>query len=214
MVIKYLASAFVLGVIVAIPPGSVTVIACQRAVQYGFRNSLIFTVGSSLTDIFYICLVYYGLTGFISDPGNKLMLWSVCGVLLVLVGISTVASAGKTADPGETGAGMLQSRPWVTFVSGIAVTLTNPMTIIGWIAIAGNFFIIWKDRVPGSGFFVVTSIAVIMAGVLAWFVPLIYAASKLNGIMGGKFRRILVIVAGACLVVFGAISLVSAFKLA
>ena len=67
MIINYFISAFVLGVIVAIPPGSVTVIACQRALQYGFRNSLVFTMGSSLTDIFYICLVYVGLATFILD---------------------------------------------------------------------------------------------------------------------------------------------------
>jgi threonine/homoserine/homoserine lactone efflux protein len=213
MIVKYLVSAFVLGVIVAIPPGSVTVIACQRAIQYGFRNSLVFTIGSSLTDIFYICLVYFGLTGFISDPRYKLLLWSVCGVLLVLIGVTTVASAGKNGEPGQTGAVMHQSRPWVTFVSGIAVTLTNPMTIIGWIAIAGNFFMIWKDRVPGSALFVTASIAVIMAGVLAWFVPLIYAASRLHRIMGGKFRKYLIVFAGLCLIVFGAISLVSAYKL-
>jgi threonine/homoserine/homoserine lactone efflux protein len=213
MILNYFISAFVLGVIVAIPPGSVTIIACQRAIQYGFRNSLIFTIGSSLTDIFYICLVYFGLTGFISDPHYKLVLWTLCGSLLVLIGIATAVSAGKSGDQGETGASLLQSRPWMTFASGILVTLTNPMTIIGWIAIAGNFFIIWKDRVPGTAGFIVISIAFIMAGVLAWFVPLTYAASRLHLIMGGKFRKYLIGAAGLILIVFGAISLVSAYKL-
>lgn len=214
MITEFFISAFILGVIVAIPPGSVTVIACQRSIQYGFRNSLVFTVGSSLSDIFYICLVYFGLANFIRDDGNKLALWIVCGILLILIGIMTLASA-KNGDGGESGgASMLQSRPWVTFVSGIFVTLTNPMTIIGWIAIAGNFFILWKDRVPGSPGFIAVSIAVIMAGVLAWFVPLIYAASRLRRITSPSFRKYLAAFAGACLIVFGVISLVSAYRLA
>jgi threonine/homoserine/homoserine lactone efflux protein len=213
MNIHYLISAFVLGVIVAIPPGSVTVIACQRAIQYGFRNSLVFTIGSSLSDIFYLCLVYFGLTGCISDPRYKLILWILCGILLVLIGIVTVASAGKNTGPEATGASRLQSRPWVTFVSGIVVTLTNPMTIIGWIAIAGNFFILWKDRVPGSAGFIVISIVVIMAGVLAWFVPLIFAASRLHRIINRAFQKYLIMFSGLCLVVFGVISLVSAYNL-
>ena len=108
---------------------------------------------------------------------------------------------------------MLQSRPWVTFVSGIVITLTNPMTIIGWIAIAGNFFIIWKDRVPGSAGFIVISIVVIMAGVLAWFIPLIYAASRLHRIMNQAMQKYLVAFAGACLIVFGCISLISAYRI-
>jgi threonine/homoserine/homoserine lactone efflux protein len=213
MTINYFISAFVLGVIVAIPPGSVTVIACQRALQYGFRNSLVFTMGSSLTDVFYICLVYFGLTKFIQNDGGRLILWVLCGLLLVLIGAATMASAkeGKTDDAG--GASMLQSRPWITFISGILVTLTNPMTIIGWIAIAGNFFLLWKDRVPGSAAFAVMTIVVIMAGVLAWFIPLIYAVSRLHRIINQKFQRYLIAFAGTCLIAFGVISLFSAYRI-
>lgn len=214
MIIEFFISALVLGVIVAIPPGSVTVIACQRAIQYGFRNSLIFTMGSSLSDIFYICLVYFGLANFIQDDGNKLVLWIMCGVLLVLIGIMTVASSRSSSGADERGASLLQSKPWVTFVSGIVVTLTNPMTIIGWIAIAGNFFMIWKDRVPGSAGFIAVSIAVIMLGVLAWFIPLTYAASRLHRIMNRSMQKYLVAFAGACLIVFGCISLFSAYRIA
>lgn len=213
MTINYFISAFVLGVIVAIPPGSVTVIACQRALQYGFRNSLVFTIGSSLTDIFYICLVYFGLTKFIQDDSKKLILWILCGFLLVLIGVATMASAKESDSADAGGPENLQSRPLVTFVSGIVVTLTNPMTIIGWIAIAGNFFLLWRDRVPGSAAFAVMTIVVIMAGVLAWFIPLTYAASRLHRIINQKFQRYLVAFAGACLIAFGVISLFSAYRI-
>lgn len=212
MAINYFISAFVLGVIVAIPPGSVTVIACQRAIQYGFRNSLVFTVGSSLADIFYICLVYFGLANFIHDDPKRLALMVLCGLLLILIGGVTVASAGTANGDKTKGATDLQSRPLVTFASGIAVTLTNPMTIIGWMAIAGNFFILWKDRVPVSAGFAIATVATIMAGVLAWFIPLIYGASRLHRIANRSFQRYLVIFSGLCLIVFGVISLVSAYK--
>lgn len=213
MTINYFISAFVLGIIVAIPPGSVTVIACQRALQYGFRNSLVFTMGSSLTDIFYICLVYFGLTKFIQSDGNRFILWVLCGLLLVLIGVATAASAKEGDGADVKGAATLQSRPLMTFVSGIVVTLTNPMTIIGWIAIAGNFFLLWKDRVPGSAAGAVMTIAVIMAGVLAWFIPLIYGVSRLHRIINQKLQRYLIAFAGACLIAFGVISLFSAYRI-
>ena len=213
MTINYFISAFVLGIIVAIPPGSVTVIACQRALQYGFRNSLVFTMGSSLTDIFYICLVYFGLTKFIQSDGNRFILWVLCGLLLVLIGVATVASAKEGDGADAKSAATLQSRPWVTFVSGILITLTNPMTIIGWIAIAGNFFLVWKDRVPGSAAGAVMTVAVIMAGVLAWFIPLIYGISRLHRVINQKYQRYLIAFAGACLAGFGIISLVSAYRI-
>ncbi len=212
MAVNYFISAFVLGVIVAIPPGSVTVIACQRAIQYGFRNSLIFTVGSSLADILYICLVYFGLANFIHDGPKRIALMVLCGLLLILIGGVTMASAGTANGEEPKGATDLQSRPLVTFASGIAVTLTNPMTIIGWMAIAGNFFILWKDRVPGSAGFAIATVAAIMAGVLAWFVPLIYGASRLHRLINRSFQRYLILFSGLCLIVFGVISLVSAYK--
>ncbi len=34
-------SAFVLGFLVAIPPGTVTVAAAQKCISYGFRNNLV-----------------------------------------------------------------------------------------------------------------------------------------------------------------------------
>ncbi len=213
MTINYFISAFVLGIIVAIPPGSVTVIACQRALQYGFRNSLVFTMGSSLTDIFYICLVYFGLTKFIQDDSGRIILWVLCGLLLVLIGVATAVSAREKDGADMKSAAQIQSRPLVTFVSGIAVTLTNPMTIIGWIAIAGNFFLLWKDRVPESTAGAVITIAVIMAGVLAWFIPLIYAVSRLHRIINQKLQRYLIAFAGACLIAFGVISLFSAYRI-
>lgn len=213
MTINYFISAFVLGIIVAIPPGSVTVIACQRALQYGFRNSLVFTMGSSLTDIFYICLVYFGLTKFIQDDSGRIILWVLCGLLLVLIGVATAVSAREKDGADMKSAAQIQSRPLVTFVSGIAVTLTNPMTIIGWIAIAGNFFLLWKDRVPGSAAGAVITISVIMAGVLAWFIPLIYGVSRLHRIINQKLQRYLIAFAGACLIAFGVISLFSAYRI-
>jgi threonine/homoserine/homoserine lactone efflux protein len=213
MMINYFISAFVLGVIVAIPPGSVTVIACQRAIQYGFRNSLMFTMGSSLTDIFYICLVYFGLAEFIQNNNNKLVLWILCGLLLVLIGVATMVSAGRGAGVGTKAGAALQSRPSITFISGIVVTLTNPMTIIGWIAIAGNFFILWKDRVPDWGGYTVITILIIMLGVLAWFIPLIFAASRLHAIINQSFQKYLIAFSGACLIIFGIISLLSAYTM-
>lgn len=213
MTTEFIISAFILGVVVAIPPGSVTVIACQRAMQYGFRNSLIFTLGSSIADVHYLCLVYFGLTGFISNSAWKLSLWIACGILLVGIGLLTVASAhGTTAEKAKNVA-QLQSRSWVTFISGIVVTLTNPMTIIGWIAIAGNFFIIWNGHVPASGWHAAMTITVIMLGVSAWFIPLVYTASRLRKIINQSFQKYIAFVAGACLIAFGFISLWTAFAM-
>ena len=47
-------SAFLVGFLVAIPPGTVTVAAAQKSISYGFRSGIAFTFGSCISDILYI----------------------------------------------------------------------------------------------------------------------------------------------------------------
>jgi L-lysine exporter family protein LysE/ArgO len=202
MLLNFLMSSVVLGIVVAIPPGSVTVIACQRAIQFGFRNSLFFSIGSCLSDIFYIVLVFFGIANVISDNiYYKIILWFVCGLILILLGATSIVSLRKKND------GMqlmrFQSDPFPTFLSGILVTLTNPVTIVGWIAIAGNFFLLWNEKFKDSKKFGILSIAFIMIGVIIWFVPLTYAVSRLKKFMTEKLKMILIITANCFLILFG-----------
>ena len=110
-------------------------------------------------------------------------------------------------------AGMaLQSRPVITLISGIVVTLTNPLTIIGWIAVAGDFFMMWGDKLPDSKNYGLTTIIAIMTGVLIWFMPLIFIISKLKRVINSKVQRFMITFSGVCLIAFGMISLYTAIK--
>jgi L-lysine exporter family protein LysE/ArgO len=213
MLSNYLLSAFFLGIIVAIPPGAVTVIACQRALQYGFKNSLLFTTGSCISDILYIILVYYGLTGFVYNGNYKIILWVVCGLLLILIGVTTISATYRNNMGDRNSRALTQSKPLFTFMSGIFITLTNPLTIIGWIAIAGNFFLIWNSKYPTLKNYSAITIIIIMIGVLVWFIPLTFVVSRLKKAINTKLQKHLVAFSGICLVVFGCISIYSALKL-
>jgi L-lysine exporter family protein LysE/ArgO len=205
MLIEYLVSAVVLGIVVAIPPGSVTIVACQRALQCGFRNSLMFTFGSCLSDIFYILLVYYGIAGIISGNHTyKILLWTVCGIILIIIGALSLISARNTQN---TKTAAFQSNFFTTFFSGILITLTNPMTIVGWIGIAGNFFLIWNERFPYSKNIGIISILLIMAGVLLWFIPLTFIVSRLRKVINRRLKTYLIIISGICLIIFGILGL-------
>jgi threonine/homoserine/homoserine lactone efflux protein len=209
--IEYIISAVVLGIIVAIPPGSVTIVSCQRALQFGFKNSLFFTFGSCLSDIFYIILVYYGVARIIADNQlYKMILWIICGVLLIIIGITTFISARDTENNRIF---KFQSNNVATFISGIFITLSNPMTIVGWIGIAGNFFLIWNDKFPYSRNLSIISIFMIMVGVLIWFIPLNFAVSKLKKIVTGKLKKYLIIFSSIFLMVFGLAGIYLAIKI-
>ena len=204
MILQYFLSAVLLGFIVAIPPGSVTIIACQRSIQYGFGNSLFFSLGSSLSDIFYLTLVFFGISSFIAENDVlKIVLGFFCGIVLMYLGISSILSSFSTSR--ET-VRVLNRSPFYTFISGILVTLTNPVTIVGWIAIAGNFTLVWAARFPQYRDYTVPTIALIMTGVICWFIPLTFFTGKLRHILSPRVQRVLLIVSNGILIVFGLIA--------
>ena len=206
MLVKYLLSAVALGFVVAIPPGSVTVIACQRSLLFGFRNSIFFTCGSCISDIFYLILVFFGVSNFIaSNVFLRICLGFSCGIILIALGGMTIVSINK-GDVAPTSVAF-QKKRLVTFLSGIMVTLTNPMTIIGWIAIAGNFLLIWKKKYPAADRHIFLTILFIMTGVLIWFVPLTFTVSKLRKVLSKKIEAVFVYVSNSILIVFGIIAL-------
>ena len=212
MLIEYLLSAILLGIVVAVPPGSVTIIACQRALQYGFRNSVFFTLGSCLSDIFYITLVYIGVANLISNNQYlKIVLWVVCGIILIILGMSSISSIRKNPGMEENKSGF-QSNPLATFISGILITLSNPLTIAGWIVVAGNFFLIWNDKFPTYRHYGIVSVSFIMLGVLIWFVPLIFIISKLKKKINDQLKKWLILFSNLFLIIFGFMALYYAFK--
>ena len=214
MHLDFFAAAFLLGIVVAIPPGSVTIIAVQRALRNGIGNSLLFTAGSSCSDIFYLILVYFGAANIAaSNRTFKIILWFVSGAILIGMAvvsfISVLKSRGK--EPVEK---KIQSRRLTTFISGILVTLTNPMTVVGWIAVAGNFFLIWNEKCPDIKKYGILTVFVIMLGVLTWFVPLILIIHKIGKLLKGKITDILVTAGNAFLLAFGILAFYYAVKTA
>jgi L-lysine exporter family protein LysE/ArgO len=208
---EYILSAFFLGIVVAIPPGSVTIIAAQRSLQFGFFNSFIFSLGSALADVFYIMIVYSGVAGFfLTHLLFKIILWFVCSAILIFLGVSSLAALKREARNNSVHKSITSGKA-ATFISGIMVTLTNPMTIIGWLAIAGNFFLVWGSQFPDSrrmGFLIILPI---MIGVMLWFTPLLYVISKLRNHLNRKTTGILVAVGSIFLLSFGLFSLYNAF---
>jgi len=212
MLVNYFISAFILGVVVAIPPGSVTIVSCQRALQFGFRNSIYFSLGSACSDIFYLILVTVGVAHFIA--GNvflKIGLWIFSGIILIMLGVMSLLRIRKK-KAGSTETGGLSQNPIATFVSGILVTLTNPMTIIGWLTIAGNFYLIWDEKFPAARQYAVLTIVFIMCGLFAYFIPFILIVCRLKKFMSEKIKTGLIIASDVCLCVFGGAALYYAVR--
>ena len=205
-------SAFVVGFLVAIPPGTVTVAAAQKSISYGFKNSMAFTFGSCLSDILYILIVLYGFAPLINNSNlYKIIFWFFSGILLFYFGIDALKTIKKNIAFTQTTNGHKQYIK--DTLSGIGITLSNPMTIAGWLVIAGGFFTHWKVEWPPINNYGPFSIVFMMIGVLCWFVPLLYIISKAKNVLNHVFLKLFSVVSGLFFISIALFSTYSAINL-
>lgn len=208
--LEMLISAFVLGIVVAMPPGAVTIAGGRRAISFGFGTAVFFTMGSTTSDAFYASLVYLGLAPFLEENEIvRLFMWVIGGAWLCWLGYE--AMQARIEVPGESDELTKESR-WRSYGSGVGITLLNPLTIAGWVALAGNFFASWAHDWPSLEKFGYLAIAMMLAGVVTWFLFLMGVLSSMRHFLSPVVLRRISLVSGVMLLLFGLSAWWSAFQ--
>jgi threonine/homoserine/homoserine lactone efflux protein len=194
-------AAFTIGVVVAMPPGPVSISGSQRAMTRGFWNACNFYMGSVVSDAFYALLVYFGVSALLANSDIfRFGLWIIGGAWLMWMGIDamrTRVDMSKASDP------QTHNR-WTTFRSGLITTLFNPLTVIGWVALAGNFFnTVWsKDWPPVESTGLIAIIAMLV-GALAWVLMLALSLIAARKMISPRVFKWISIISGLFLVIYG-----------
>jgi len=210
--LEMIVSSFIVGFMVAVPPGTVTIVSSQKAIISGFKNSMFFTIGSCFSDIFYILIVFFGLAPLLNNSVLfKILFWYFSGGLLLYFGFDsfrTLKTKTILSNNPDMNKAMLKN-----IVSGVLITLSNPMTIAGWVVIAGGFFTHWKANWPLIKPYGLFSVLFMMAGVLCWFVPLLYIISKVKRFLNNKIINGFILLSGLFFTATGLFSIFSATHL-
>jgi threonine/homoserine/homoserine lactone efflux protein len=203
--------AFIAGIVVAIPPGSFAIAAVKRALQFGFRNALIFTFGSCLADVFYLLIVFLGVSYIFADNHVlRIILLFLSGVLLLAFGISAVRNPHMVKL--EAGESRKSESDIKTFLSGLGITLLSPGTVVAWIAVGGGFFLLWNRQDPQAQHMPILLIPLFILGVMAWTGPLLYFVSKVRHFIEDRIIRTLIIASGILLIGLGGLSFFYAIR--
>lgn len=196
-----LAAAFFVGLIVALPPGPVVISTGQRAIAGGFWHAFSFNLGTILADTFYALLVYFGLAALLAESDLfRLGLWLLGGAWLCKMGLDALRTrldAAALAGAPQPSAG------WRSFRAGVLITLLNPLTIVGWIALAGNFFTRWQANWPPLAAAGWLAIAAMLAGALSWVVLVGLVFSRARQVISPRLLAGLSIGSGLFLIVYG-----------
>jgi threonine/homoserine/homoserine lactone efflux protein len=195
-------TAFIVGFIVAIPPGAVTIIASNLAIKNKLRYAFFFILGANLADIFYITLVYFGINLILfQNIVVKLIFLIIMGLILLYLGIDTMRI--KISDKKEVIQKEKKSYIQELFY-GIFITLLNPITIAGWFAVAGSFFASWHSSWPNFKYYGLLSILMMIFGVMSWMVPILLILNKIKHFISPKIIHGFSIISGIFLILLSA----------
>jgi threonine/homoserine/homoserine lactone efflux protein len=127
----YLPWGILIGLIMAAPIGPVNIICIRRAMTKGPANGYFVGQGAALADGFFGALAAFGLTGMTQLINTYNGLIQIIGaVALIIIGIKLWLSHPHVDDVDDT-----FSDPLKAATGTFLLTLTNPLTILGFVAI-------------------------------------------------------------------------------
>jgi threonine/homoserine/homoserine lactone efflux protein len=199
---------YLLGVLVSLPIGPVTIALMRRALADGFWSAVAFGGGSASADLLYISLVYFGVAPFLAEVlWLRVALWLLGGLWLGWLGVDAIRAAlrpPQAADGGE-GYGIRRS-----YVSGVGITLLNPLTVVSWLALGGGYFALHPlTRTFGGG---MLALVAIVAGLMSHVVVVALILATGRRWLKPSFVRALSALAGVILLVIALNFLVSALQ--
>lgn len=193
------------GIVFSAPVGPVNILCVQRAFRGGFFSGLAAGLGAATADTCFAAASAYGITavsGFVE--GHWTWLQAVGGLLLVIFGLRTA-----NAHPHLESESLEPSSLVSTTVATFGMTITNPATVLGFLALFGSL----GDLAPrpgdwvGAGFFVIG----VAAGAAGWWFAVSALVAMLRDRMTDETLHRVNRIAGALLILFGVVMIGRAF---
>lgn len=186
----------ILGFAIAAPVGPIGLLCIQRTLNNGRIAGLVSGLGAATADAIYGAIAAFGLsliTAFLVQ--QQLWLGLAGGLFLCYLGVRTVL-----APPAQNAAAVQSSGLLGAYSSTLVLTLTNPMTILSFVAIFAGAGLAASS---GDSLAALLLVAGVFAGSAAWWLLLSGGVSLLRGFVTVQTLRWINYVAGGVIVVFG-----------
>lgn len=179
MLLGFLLKGVLVGIIIAVPTGPVGVLCVRRTIFHGRLAGLVSGLGAATADAVFGIVAGFGLT-FIANLLLGYQDWlrlGGAGFLLYIgiraLGADPLAGTASQRDP----EGLLAD-----YASTFALTITNPITILAFVAIFAGIGFTGHEATLGRAAILVLGV---WLGSLLWWVGLAFGA----GMMRSSFDR-------------------------
>ncbi len=192
---------FLLGFAIAAPVGPIGVLVIRRTLAAGPRAGLVSGLGAATADAGYGLIAVLGLTALTRLlVAHTDLLRLAGGLFLCGFGLRTFLAS----PPDAGGAGCFSGPLWNAYLSTLALTVTNPMTILSFAAaFAGLGVAASAGTAPASGLILVTAV---FLGSALWWTILSGGGGLLRGSLGRGGLRAVNWVSGLLLLGFGLVA--------
>src|SRR5437868_3361367 len=135
MDLGFFLKGLIIGFSIAAPVGPIGVLCIRRSLAEGTRVGLVTGLGAATADALYGCVAGFGLSA-ISKFLDKQQFWLglLGGIFLCYLGVKTFLSR-----PASNAAEAKSGGFFMTYASTLLLTLTNPSTILSFVAVFAGF---------------------------------------------------------------------------
>ncbi len=202
MTSDFLLKGLLIGFSIAAPVGPIGLLCIRRSLADGRTMGLVTGLGAATADAMYGCVAGFGLTAISSVLiAQKLWLGLIGGLFLCYLGVVTFISR-----PRDDGADVKSTTLLSAYFSTMVLTLTNPMTILSFVAIFAGL-----GLGTSSDYAAATSlVAGVFLGSALWWVLLSGGAAMLRSRVTSRWMQAVNRVSGAIIVAFGVYALSTA----
>ena len=160
---RLLVKGLVVGLSIAAPVGPIGVLCIRVSLDRGRLSGLVSGLGAATADMVYGSIAGLGLT-LISDflVDQQMWLRLVGGAFLCYLGVRTLLSQPREQGARTEGRGL-----WGMYASTFLLTLTNPMTILSFVAVFAGLGLVEAER-QGA----VSLVAGVFIGSALWWLTL------------------------------------------
>ncbi len=186
----------IVGFAIAAPVGPVGILCIRKALADGRAAAFIAGMGAAVADTFYGAVAGLGLT-LVNDLLNeyRTVLVITGGFFLIILGMKTVVKKPLLLPTGSARVGLVKD-----FLSTFMITLTNPGTVIAFMAVFASVSVVSfdKDKLHAG-----LTILGVFVGSSLWWAVLSAAAGAVRSHFTPVWLLWLNRISGAMLLVFG-----------
>ncbi len=202
--IWWLMRGIAIGLAVAIPVGPIALLCMRRTLESGFVVGWATGLGAALADLFYAAIAAFGIAAV------ETVLLEYRTSLSFVGGVFLVALAARTACVQTTAVREVDSSAsgfLSAIVSGFVLTATNPLTVLGFVAIFAGFGV-------GKGLTdtarAISLVLGVLAGSVLWWLTLTAVVARARHLFSPRALHGLNLAAGALIGAFGVYELITA----